>query len=240
MSPPKSKSPSAVRSPISPRPNGMLAPIPRGCRQGRPLRRTRSVRASATTLFCRTAFCMRWKHRVRRPARRLGAFHLAIEDERERIAAVAPCYLKSHSQGEYVFDHGWADAYERAGGELLSEAAGLRAVHASDGPPAARRPGEPMRRGAQALIAGLRRAARADGRVLGARHIPDRGRNGARLAKQASCSAPTSSFTSSMPATRISTNFSPRSPRASARRSARSARGAARRHHHRMAHRARH
>ena len=44
-------------------------------------------------------------------------FHLAIEDERERIAAVAPCYLKSHSQGEYVFDHAWADAYERAGGE---------------------------------------------------------------------------------------------------------------------------
>ena len=27
-----------------------------------------------------------------------------------------PCYLKSHSQGEYVFDHGWADAYLRAGG----------------------------------------------------------------------------------------------------------------------------
>ena len=27
-----------------------------------------------------------------------------------------PCYAKSHSQGEYVFDHGWADAYERAGG----------------------------------------------------------------------------------------------------------------------------
>ena len=28
-----------------------------------------------------------------------------------------PCYAKSHSQGEYVFDHGWADAYERAGGD---------------------------------------------------------------------------------------------------------------------------
>ena len=27
-----------------------------------------------------------------------------------------PCYAKSHSQGEYVFDHGWADAFERAGG----------------------------------------------------------------------------------------------------------------------------
>ncbi|MBV9066569.1 MAG: N-acetyltransferase [Methylobacteriaceae bacterium] len=43
--------------------------------------------------------------------------HLAVEDERERIVAVAPCYLKSHSQGEYVFDHAWADAYERAGGD---------------------------------------------------------------------------------------------------------------------------
>ena len=31
-------------------------------------------------------------------------------------AAVAPLYAKSHSQGEYVFDHHWADAYERAGG----------------------------------------------------------------------------------------------------------------------------
>jgi uncharacterized protein len=33
-----------------------------------------------------------------------------------RIVGVVPCYLKSHSQGEYVFDRGWADAYERAGG----------------------------------------------------------------------------------------------------------------------------
>src|SRR4051795_10169490 len=33
-----------------------------------------------------------------------------------RVAGVVPCYLKSHSQGEYVFDRGWADAYERARG----------------------------------------------------------------------------------------------------------------------------
>ena len=32
-------------------------------------------------------------------------------------AAIAPAYLKSHSQGEYVFDHGWADAWSRAGGD---------------------------------------------------------------------------------------------------------------------------
>ena len=42
--------------------------------------------------------------------------HLVVEDESGEIYAVAPCYLKAHSQGEYVFDHGWADAYERAGG----------------------------------------------------------------------------------------------------------------------------
>ena len=33
-----------------------------------------------------------------------------------RPAAIAPAYAKSHSQGEYVFDHGWADAWQRAGG----------------------------------------------------------------------------------------------------------------------------
>ena len=32
-----------------------------------------------------------------------------------RVTAAAPAYLKTHSQGEYVFDHGWADAWERAG-----------------------------------------------------------------------------------------------------------------------------
>jgi len=42
--------------------------------------------------------------------------HLIVEDNKGEIFAVAPCYLKTHSQGEYVFDHGWADAYERAGG----------------------------------------------------------------------------------------------------------------------------
>ena len=41
---------------------------------------------------------------------------ILIEGERGSLAAAAPAYLKSHSQGEYVFDHGWADAWERAGG----------------------------------------------------------------------------------------------------------------------------
>ncbi|MSO92969.1 MAG: N-acetyltransferase [Rhodospirillales bacterium] len=42
--------------------------------------------------------------------------HLAIEDTQGGILAAAPLYLKSHSYGEYVFDWGWAEAYERAGG----------------------------------------------------------------------------------------------------------------------------
>ena len=33
-----------------------------------------------------------------------------------RLAAALPAYLKQHSQGEYVFDHSWADAWQRAGG----------------------------------------------------------------------------------------------------------------------------
>ena len=42
--------------------------------------------------------------------------HLLLEDPGGTLIGCMPCYLKSHSQGEYVFDHGWADAYERAGG----------------------------------------------------------------------------------------------------------------------------
>lgn len=43
--------------------------------------------------------------------------HLVAEGAGDEIVAVAPMYLKSHSYGEYVFDHGWARAYERAGGK---------------------------------------------------------------------------------------------------------------------------
>ena len=41
---------------------------------------------------------------------------IAIDRPDGRPAALMPAYAKSHSQGEYVFDHGWANAYERAGG----------------------------------------------------------------------------------------------------------------------------
>ncbi len=42
--------------------------------------------------------------------------YLLVEDGEDRLLAAAPSFLKSHSQGEYVFDHSWAEAYQRAGG----------------------------------------------------------------------------------------------------------------------------
>jgi predicted N-acyltransferase len=42
---------------------------------------------------------------------------ILVEDGEDRLIAAAPAYLKIHSQGEYVFDHGWADAWSQAGGE---------------------------------------------------------------------------------------------------------------------------
>ena len=41
---------------------------------------------------------------------------IMIEGKDGSLVAAAPAYLKTHSQGEYVFDHGWADALERVGG----------------------------------------------------------------------------------------------------------------------------
>lgn len=45
------------------------------------------------------------------------AQHVVLEDENGALKGATPLYLKSHSQGEYVFDHGWANAYEQAGGQ---------------------------------------------------------------------------------------------------------------------------
>ncbi len=40
--------------------------------------------------------------------------HLLLHDQ-QRLVGAAPCYIKQHSYGEYVFDWGWANAYQRAG-----------------------------------------------------------------------------------------------------------------------------
>ena len=55
--------------------------------------------------------------------------HLVLDDD----DGLMPLYLKSHSQGEYVFDHAWADALERAGGDYYPKLQCCGAVHAGDG-----------------------------------------------------------------------------------------------------------
>ena len=42
--------------------------------------------------------------------------HIVLKSQGGAVLGAVPMYLKSHSYGEYVFDHGWADAFERAGG----------------------------------------------------------------------------------------------------------------------------
>ncbi len=51
------------------------------------------------------------------PRQGWAPLHLLVEDAQGNLLACAPAYLKSHSMGEYVFDHAWADAFERAGGD---------------------------------------------------------------------------------------------------------------------------
>ena len=43
--------------------------------------------------------------------------HIVVDDTYGVPRGILPAYLKSHSQGEYVFDHGWGEAWERAGGQ---------------------------------------------------------------------------------------------------------------------------
>jgi predicted N-acyltransferase len=81
--------------------------------------------------------------------------HLLVEDAKSRLAACAPAYVKTHSMGEYVFDHSWAQAYEQAGGDYypklqiavpFTPVPGRRLLIAPDAPPGAR----------ETLIAALR------------------------------------------------------------------------------------
>lgn len=55
--------------------------------------------------------------------------HLVLEDDEDNILGVVPMYLKSHSQGEYVFDHSWAHALERAGGSTTQNSKCLFPSH---------------------------------------------------------------------------------------------------------------
>lgn len=84
-----------------------------------------------------------------------GARHLIAKLDDE-IVGIVPCYLKSHSQGEYVFDRGWADAYERAGGRYYPKLQASVPFTPATGPRLLIRDGVDRERITDALAAGLR------------------------------------------------------------------------------------
>jgi predicted N-acyltransferase len=83
-----------------------------------------------------------------------GARHLIAKLD-GRIAGIVPCYLKNHSQGEYVFDRGWADAYERAGGRYYPKLQTSVPFTPATGPRLLIRNGVDRDRIGEALAAGL-------------------------------------------------------------------------------------
>ena len=72
-----------------------------------------------------------------------------------QVVGVVPCYLKNHSQGEYVFDHGWADAYARAGGSYYPKLQASVPFTPATGPRLLVRQGDETERLREHLAAGL-------------------------------------------------------------------------------------
>ncbi len=89
--------------------------------------------------------------------------HLAVEGPDRSVVAVAPLYVKGHSQGEYVFDWGWADAYERAGGRYYPKLQCAVPFTPVPGRRLLARPGTGEETAERALIAGMLQMARRHG-----------------------------------------------------------------------------
>ncbi|MER9436443.1 GNAT family N-acetyltransferase [Mesorhizobium sp. M0618] len=82
--------------------------------------------------------------------------HLRLEDGQGRLLGAVPCYLKSHSQGEYVFDHGWSDAFERAGGRYYPKLQSAVPFSPVTGPRLLVSKGEDSAKVKAGLVAGLK------------------------------------------------------------------------------------
>ncbi len=81
--------------------------------------------------------------------------HILVENVAGRLVAAAPTYLKSHSLGEYVFDSGWAEYYQRAGGRYYPKIQVATPFTPVGGPRLLLSPDAPEE-AAEALLAGLR------------------------------------------------------------------------------------
>ena len=87
-------------------------------------------------------------------------YHLVIEDSAGEVNGAVPMYLKSHSFGEYVFDHAWAHAFERAGGRYYPKLQVSVPFTPVTGPRLLVRPGADEARTGARLIAGCLEVAR--------------------------------------------------------------------------------
>jgi uncharacterized protein len=85
--------------------------------------------------------------------------HLTLGDPEGGLYGAVPLYSKTHSYGEYVFDHGWADAYERAGGRYYPKLQCAVPFTPVPGPRLMLRPGAPAEARTQ-LIGGMVELAR--------------------------------------------------------------------------------
>jgi hypothetical protein len=90
-------------------------------------------------------------------------YHLLAEDAAGVLVGAVPLYVKSHSQGEYVFDHGWAQAYEQAGGRYYPKLQAAVPFTPVPGPRLLVRPGPEAAAMRSALIAGLATVAERTG-----------------------------------------------------------------------------
>jgi len=86
--------------------------------------------------------------------------HVVVLNKSQEIVGCAPLYAKSHSQGEYVFDHGWAAAFERAGGRYYPKMVCAVPFTPVTGPRILVRPDAAKARVRRAMIAGMIKAAR--------------------------------------------------------------------------------
>ena len=89
--------------------------------------------------------------------------HLLLHDPVGKLIGAVPLYLKGHSYGEYVFDWGWAEAYERAGGDYYPKLQSCVPFTPVTGPRLLIHPDAEETLVRELLIAGLQEVARRHG-----------------------------------------------------------------------------
>jgi uncharacterized protein len=89
--------------------------------------------------------------------------HVLVQTDDGTLVGAAPCYLKNHSRGEYVFDYGWAEAYAQAGGSYYPKLQVAVPFTPATGPRLLVRPGPNAGQVRRTLATGLMELCRIDG-----------------------------------------------------------------------------